>query len=313
MNSSLIAKRLIAALGIFALQGCATLPQSDAAVAVAFPQEVAASPPERGPALWRVADEDTTIYLFGTIHALPEDVDWYSGPVKIALDSSTSLVTEIDMTPEALAGAAGTISARGRLPAGKSLRGLMNSQQLAAYQAGLAKLGIPPGAFDAYDPWYAAITITQIIVQSAGYDNANGVEKVLEATVKPGTRRVALETIDHQIAIFDELPIENQLVFLLGSVEDPQGAAETLDRIVDEWAKGDLETLGTLLQHSSTNDPLVASRLFYERNASWAVWIDDRLDTPGTAFVAVGAGHLTGAKSVQDYLGQRGIAVTRLQ
>ena len=33
----------------------------------------------------------------------------------------------------------------------------------------------------------------------------------------------------------------------------------------------------------------------------------------GTVFVAVGAGHLAGAKSVQDYLKERGLKVTRIQ
>ena len=30
-----------------------------------------------GPALWKVSDEDTTIYLFGTVHVLPSDLVWY--------------------------------------------------------------------------------------------------------------------------------------------------------------------------------------------------------------------------------------------
>ena len=32
--------------------------------------------PEARPALWAVSDTDTTIYLFGTIHLLPKDIDW---------------------------------------------------------------------------------------------------------------------------------------------------------------------------------------------------------------------------------------------
>ena len=43
------------------------------------------------PALWRVADEDTTIYLFGTIHALPETVEWYRGPIGEALAETPEL------------------------------------------------------------------------------------------------------------------------------------------------------------------------------------------------------------------------------
>ena len=48
-----------------------------------------------GPALWKVADDDTTVYLFGTIHALPEGKDWYSGTIAKAFDASGELVTEI--------------------------------------------------------------------------------------------------------------------------------------------------------------------------------------------------------------------------
>ena len=49
-----------------------------------------------------------------------------------------------------------------------------------------------------------------------------------------------------------------------------------------------------------------------ERNARWADWIRARLRTPGTVFVAVGAGHLAGKDSVLAQLGERGIYSTRL-
>ncbi|MBY6217805.1 TraB/GumN family protein [Qipengyuania aquimaris] len=312
MTKSNLFKSTVAGLALVALQACSTLPD-EAAVAAVAEEAAAELAAESGPAMWKVADEDTTIYLFGTVHALPADVDWYSGPVKTALDSSGSLVTEIDMNPEVIAAMGQTIAAKGMLPEGQTLRGLMNAEQLATYEAGLAKMGIPPEALDSLEPWFAAINITQVLLQSAGYNGENGVEKVLEETVKEGTTRVALETVDFQISIFDELPIENQLQFLLQAVEDPQAGVAMLDKIIAEWAEGDAETLGAMLQEANAQDQLITSRLFYERNANWAVWIDERLDTPGTAFMAVGAGHLAGENSVQDYLAQRGISVTRVQ
>src|SRR3546814_9737167 len=53
-----------------------------------------------GPALWKLADEDTTIYLFGTVHALPDGVAWFRGPVADALTQSDEVVTEIIRSEE---------------------------------------------------------------------------------------------------------------------------------------------------------------------------------------------------------------------
>ena len=52
-----------------------------------------------GPALWKVADDDTTIYLFGTVHVLPQGVEWYDATIAKALEGSDILVTEIPMDP----------------------------------------------------------------------------------------------------------------------------------------------------------------------------------------------------------------------
>ena len=301
-----------AGFALIALQGCTSFPD-DAAVTQVAEDAATELAAEKGPALWKVADEDTTIYLFGTVHALPPEVDWYSGPVRTALDSSGSLVTEVDMTPEVIAAMGQTIAAKGMFSDGRTLRSVMTDEQRTQFEAGIAKLGIPAEALDPLEPWFAAINIAQILLQSAGYDGTNGVEKVLEATIAEGAERVALETVDFQIAIFDELPLENQIAFLLQTVEDPQAGIAMLDRIIAEWAEGDADELGRMLQESNASDPLITARLFHQRNANWAGWIDDRLDAPGTAFMAVGAGHLAGENSVQEYLAERGITVTRVQ
>jgi hypothetical protein len=52
--------------------------------------------------------------------------------------------------------------------------------------------------------------------------------------------------------------------------------------------------------------------MFVERNARWADWIRARMQTPGTVFIAVGAGHLAGKDSVLARLGDLGIYSTRI-
>ena len=52
--------------------------------------------------------------------------------------------------------------------------------------------------------------------------------------------------------------------------------------------------------------------MFTERNARWADWIAGRMQTPGTVFVAVGAGHLAGRDSLLVRLAEMGISLTRV-
>ena len=52
-------------------------------------------PIQARPALWRVADADTTIWLLGTIHALPPGVAWETPKVTAAITQADTLVQEI--------------------------------------------------------------------------------------------------------------------------------------------------------------------------------------------------------------------------
>lgn len=306
-------KTLAASAATFALFAANPALADEPAAQEATAEAVSKAPASAGPALWKVADEDTTIYVFGTVHMLPDTVDWNSGAVNEALASAGTLVTEIDMTPENIEAIGAAFQDKGMLPEGQTLRSLMNEEQLATYEAGLAKIQIPAEVFDPMEPWLASIVLLQIVAQASGFTEDKGVESVLESAIAPDTKRVALETVDLQISVFDELPMDQQLTYFLEFAADPIEGIESLNALVDEWAEGDAETVGKMMNEALQAHPNVAERLLYSRNKNWADWIETRLDEPGTVFMAVGAGHLSGEKSVQDYLVARGIQTTREQ
>lgn len=266
---------------------------------------------QAGPALWKVADADTTIYLFGTIHVLPADVNWYDARIANALGTSDVLVTEIPMDKADEARLQQLTMEKGMLPAGTTLRSLLTPEQTATYEAALVKVGVPAAAFDQFKPWLSGLTLSLLPLMQQGYSPESGVEKQLLTKV-PDKPRGALETAEFQIGIFDAMPQDAQIAFMIDAAADIDEVKTMLDRMVKEWAEGDADELAVIMNEGLT-DPAVAEALLYSRNANWANWIDDRLDTPGTVFIAVGAGHLAGQKSVQDYLGQKGIAVTRVK
>lgn len=261
-----------------------------------------------GPALWQVADEDTTIYLFGTVHALPEGKNWFDERIQRAFNSSDELVTEIDVSNAA--SSAQALQAASALPEGQTLRGLMSAENRQQYEAALVGLGLPVEALDRYEPWFAAMTLSLLPLIRSGYQTQSGVELSLDARADEKTRG-ALETIEEQVDLFDTLPQEAQLAFLDETVEKIPEASNTLDAMVAEWLEGDAVELANLLNAELT-DPVLYERLLTERNANWAGWIENRLERPGTVFIAVGAGHLAGAGSVQEQLKDRGIEVRRI-
>ncbi len=302
-----------------------TLATSTLALAFAAQPAMAehhAEPAPTGPALWELSDEDTTIYLFGTVHFLPEGLDWYTPQIEAALTASDQFVTEIDTSaipqvapgetppPEAMALAQMQVQLA-QLTTGGTLRELMADEDRSQYEAAMTDAGIPPEAFDGFEPWFAFVTLSQLALVQQGLDPAAGVERSLDRLVE-GKDRAAFETVEQQFTMLDSLPLESQLTLLDGTVENLPEMGSALGAMIDEWIAGDADGLAQLLNEDMT-DPVVYDALLTARNANWAQWIDDRMDEPGTVFIAVGAGHLAGAGSVQDQLAERGFTVERVE
>lgn len=267
--------------------------------------------PAPAPALWVIGDRDTTIYLFGTIHALPQGIDWFKGNVANAFAASDTLVTEIAGKDEA---AMQTLVFKlAALPEGASLRDRMSAQQRAAYDGALAKFNIQPAMLDRYEPWYAAMALSTLPMMQQGFSPANGVETSLarEATARR-MPRLGLETVEYQLGLFDGLPADAQQRYLDEVIEQLPNIREQIGAIVAAWKTGDAGELARLMNFAE-DDPAFAETMLIGRNRNWAVWLDERLDRPGTVFVAVGAGHLAGKGSVQEQLAARGIGTARVQ
>lgn len=239
-------------------------------------------------------------------------MEWYDKDISEALASSDTLVTEISLEAGGDAAAQQVMMEKALLTDGTTLRSLLSEEQTVAYESALSDLGLPAAAFDQFEPWLASITLTMLPLLKEGYSPESGVEKVLVGKAGNITKD-ALETTEFQVNVFDSLPQDKQITLLMETVEGVDEIKPLIDAMVAEWIEGDADALAELMNEGLT-DPELAEVLLYSRNANWAEWIDQRLDTtPGTVFIAVGAGHLAGEKSVQDLLEDRDIEVERLQ
>ena len=311
-----LASFLSGAALVLALAGCATTGDtialadgraSTAATAAATLERVETT----GPALWKVADADTTIYMFGTVHILPKDKQWMTPAVQQALTGSQTMVTEILSSEMSDPAMQQKMMARGMLPAGQTLRSLLTAEQRATYEGALQKLGVPAAAFDQFKPWLAAMTLSILPLMKEGYNPEAGVEKVLETAAGSKIQREALETIDFQIGVFDGMPQDAQISYLVETAEQAENIKPLIDKMVAAWLVGNKDELASVMNEGLEDNAALADRLLYARNRNWATWIDQRLDQPGTVFMAVGAGHLAGENSVQDYLLAQNVVAAR--
>lgn len=261
------------------------------------------------PALWRVADGDTTIWLFGSIHALPPRVAWRTPAVAGAIAAADTLILEVPPADDGAARA--QFLALAEQPGLPPLLDRVAAGDRATLARGMAVAGQSPETLDGLKTWAAALTISAGAGHIAEADAANGVEAVLTRAFA-GKAIGALESREGQLRLFDRLPAESQRTLLIAAARDAVSAAKGDAALLNAWKAGDAAGLASDVA-PLRRDPAMGAALVTDRNARWASAIVRRLARPGRVFVAVGAGHLVGPGSVVAMLRARGVKVERVE
>lgn len=264
-------------------------------------------PIEARPALYRLQDADTVIWLLGTVHVLPERVQWETPAIVEAERSADTLVTELPALPPGAA--AQRFAQMGKATGLPPILDRLPPEQRDRLTKRAAALGIPLEQLDAMKSWAAALTLSSAAADADSDARADfGVEAVV-ARRFAGRPRIGLETLDQQLALFDGLSEADQRRLLAATLD----RSATYQATLDAWASGDEARLAALVARPLVDAPAIESALLTQRNARWAAWLTKRMATPGRVLVAVGAGHLAGPKSVIARLRAAGWKVARVQ
>jgi uncharacterized protein YbaP (TraB family) len=297
---------------VFAIAGAPTQVLAQAAPAPAAP---AAAPAIQGPgpALWVIKDADSTLYLFGSVHVLRPTTGWASPRVNAAFDSASDVWFEIT-NPEDQAAMMPLIQQYGLSPQ-TPLSSRLTPEEVAQLDVAAKTIGASAAQLDPLKPWLAALSLSVAPLVKAGYDPQSGVELALKARAQAAGKRLhGFETLEKQVGMLATLPDDVQLEFLRETLTDFDEAVEMLDSMVEAWAKGDVQALDRIVvEEMKTDAPELYKVLLVDRNTDWANQIQTLLQGSGTAFIAVGAAHLTGDDSVQSILQSRGVAVETVE
>jgi uncharacterized protein YbaP (TraB family) len=264
------------------------------------------------PALWVVKDADTTIYLFGTVHLLPNDTAWHYPALDKAIADSRTLYVELTDDNQANMSA---LVLRYGLDTAHPLPSLLKHSEMLQLNSAAEKAGVPGGvqALSMMRPWLAALTLAVAPLLKAGLDPEQGVDKRLKAQmVAAGKQVLGLETAEQQIRFLADMPRPVELAFLRSTFRDVDKGPIELTQLIDAWKSGDTNTIARLEDEDMRQtEPRLYQRLLVQRNQAWAARIATMMKQPGTIFIAVGAAHLAGPDSVQMQLQQLGVKAMR--
>jgi len=300
---------IFAALLGFSLIACDQVPVSDGAVRKV--EEARAR--NDAPAIWRVQDEDSTLYLFGTVHLLPPGLNWQRDDMRDTFAEAGTVFFEADNSGAAELRAQALATQRGLRRDGRRLTDTLDNYQSKLLEAVANNGGLDLAALDSMQPWLASEFLTLSAARAAGLSADLSADEALKSRAARSRKNVVyFETPEDQVRQIADLPDATQLELLTDTMERFDEMGPTLTAIARDWAVGDVATLETMLI-----DPLAAAPENYakvvllDRNARWAARLDRFLSGSGTGFVAVGTGHMLGEGSLIDALEARGHEVTR--
>ena len=267
------------------------------------------------PAIWLVQSPTAKIYLFGTMHILPKQGNWFDPKIAAAFADSQELWEEADIGLLQKQ-AAPNIMTRAMAP-DSDLWTKLPAATADKFRAELKTCHLPTSVVAHFRPWFATMlpSVCQLNEQSSNtlVEGANGPEGTLLARAKStGKQTGFFETAEQQIGYLANSPESVQLKQLRDAIDQAAKGKDDFDGIESAWLAGDEPAIARQVADTKKTDPDFYATIFTRRNQRFAAKIAEMAAGDRNIFVAIGAGHLVGPDSVQVQLRNINVASKRL-
>jgi hypothetical protein len=256
--------------------------------------------------LWKISGKGLKqpSYIYGTIHSVCPDDLYITKKVESSFAKCEKLVMEIDIDDPEMASKLQKLSynkdqqnIKSQFSDSEELE-TVNSFFIDKYGAGLDQLGIlKPFAL-----------LSMILQKSLDCNTPQSYERTFESMAgKQGIEILGLETIEEQVGLFDDVPVSDQIDWLVYYTSNEENILADMEKMVDLYKQEDLNALASLMA-SYPEYKQIEYRLLNERNQKWIPKIEKYAQENAT-FFAVGAGHLPGEEGVLNLLRNAGYKV----
>jgi len=267
---------------------------------------------QAAPALWRVSDADSQVYLFGTIHALKPGLAWRTPLYDSVLAAAGTVWFEADMESGDPDTVRLLIQRYGSDPDRPLSRKLAPSDlEALSRQTDVARV-------DHLRPWAAALMLSMRPALARGASVEKGADLTITRAARNDLKRIrTFETLEDQARMFASLPEGSEVRYLTKLIRGKSGGRRL--RLPGKPPSLEAAWLGGTLGPSAIADMKGGNPALYEaflkrRNRAWADKLAAEMaGSDGVQLVNVGALHMIGEDGLPALLAARGYRVERVQ
>ena len=265
--------------------------------------------------LWQASAGNGTLYLLGSIHFGTSDM--YPLPMVItsSFKQSDALVVEADILSADPVELAQMVSTKAMYQDGSTLHQYLSAETSARLQQVSVSLGIPVEMLDMQKPWFVSMSLTALALNKLGFSEDMGIDAHFLSLAKGKKKVIELEGMAWQLALFDQLTTEEQVMMLEETLREIEHGKEFFDKMLRYWRAGDGEGVQELFDEgvmSLKDSGRLNQIIMIDRNRSMTDKLHALAQQGGKYFVVVGAGHLPGDQGIVALLKQRGYRIEQL-
>lgn len=276
------------------------------------------------PAIWELSDEDTTIYLFGTVHLLPPGFRWRSPALDAIIKDVDALVLEGTDAENTRIMTAMASKLESMQVARRPISAQLPPRLRGKWRKFVASTGQDFSTTDNAPVYFGIMGFMMSGGEELVSQYEYGVESVLEAEFAQSERPVtSIENFAQILMSLYRASDEQAVRDLATELDQWTGKGPMFPGFIPPepeeywamehaWAKGILDEDFNLGFGDGKLGKTFNRIILADRNRQWARWLDARLDEPGKILLAVGAGHFEGPDLVLAMLQERGLKAKRI-
>jgi uncharacterized protein YbaP (TraB family) len=268
--------------------------------------------------IWKISSESTYVYVFGYVPVSDNTTYPLNSVIENAYTAADNFVLYTNFKNTDQEAVNQYVIEHGMYTGGDKLSNHLSPDLQGKFVEFSDNIGIGDSLialYDDYRPWVVYNVMSQLILNSLGYDSNLGTDTYfLNKAEQTNKNIVELETTIYQLELLSSIPDELFIKMMEYDVDNPQTGQDIVD-IITAWKSGDLVKMENTVFKAKKEilgiEPFYA-KLYDERNADIVGKLENFLAGDETYFVIVGAGLLVGQNGLLNTLTLKGYTVEQL-